>query len=260
MKLSVISVTLNAESVITAALDSVLALKDHVHEYLVIDGLSSDGTVGTIKAYEPRFEGKLRWISEADAGLYDAMNKGINMASGDFVLFLGADDRLLPGVTAAVDADLSEGADLVYGDVASFDTRGGQWHVSGGGAPKQISGIPKSMPTCHQGQIVSVRALRALGGFDTSYRIAADYEFYLRFREADYSGLYVPVSIARYCLGGISSRLVVQTAREYRRAHVAHGVSPLRAAVRMWRSVLNVRLVSALHAGQSVLRGLRRRS
>ena len=92
MKISLITTTYNSSATLRDTMESVLGQTYTDVEYIVVDGASSDGTVEIIKEYEPRFGGRIRWISEKDKGLYDAMNKGINMATGDIVGILNSDD------------------------------------------------------------------------------------------------------------------------------------------------------------------------
>ena len=106
MKVSLITACFRSAKVIRTALESVLGQKDVDFEYLVIDGGSDDGTVDIIKEYEPKFGGKMRWLSERDAGMYDAINKGIRMATGDVVGILNADDVLADDRTLAKIADV----------------------------------------------------------------------------------------------------------------------------------------------------------
>ena len=92
MKISLITTTYNSSATLRDTMESVLSQTYTDVEYIVVDGASSDGTVEIIKEYEPRFGGRMRWISEKDKGLYDAMNKGIGMATGDIVGILNSDD------------------------------------------------------------------------------------------------------------------------------------------------------------------------
>ena len=94
MKISLITACRNSATVIRSAMERVLAQKGVGLEYLVIDGGSDDGTVDALKEYAPKFDGRMRWISERDEGMYDAINKGIRMATGDVVGILNADDCL----------------------------------------------------------------------------------------------------------------------------------------------------------------------
>lgn len=94
MKITLVTACRNSAPTIRTALDSVLSQRDCTLEYLVIDGASTDGTVEILREYEPRFAGRMKWISEPDEGMYDAINKGIRLATGDFIGILNADDYL----------------------------------------------------------------------------------------------------------------------------------------------------------------------
>ena len=82
MVISIITVTYNSVATLRDTLESVLRQQYKDYEYIVVDGASTDGTIDMLRAYEPRFEGRMRWVSEPARGLYDAMNKGIAMATG----------------------------------------------------------------------------------------------------------------------------------------------------------------------------------
>jgi glycosyltransferase involved in cell wall biosynthesis len=92
VKISIITVTCNRAHVIRSAIEGVMLQKNKNYEYIIVDGASKDNTIEVLKEYEPKFEGRLRWISEPDKGLYDAINKGIKMATGDVVGIINSDD------------------------------------------------------------------------------------------------------------------------------------------------------------------------
>lgn len=92
MKISVITVTYNSANTLRDTFESMLAQTYDDIEYIVVDGGSTDGTMELVKAYAPKFSGRMKWISEKDKGIYDAMNKGIRMAMGDVVGILNSDD------------------------------------------------------------------------------------------------------------------------------------------------------------------------
>ena len=92
VKISIITVTFNRAHVIKDTIEGVLMQKYKNYEYIVVDGASKDNTVEILKKYEPKFEGRMRWVSEKDNGLYDAINKGIKMATGDVVGIINSDD------------------------------------------------------------------------------------------------------------------------------------------------------------------------
>ena len=92
VKISIITVTFNRAHIICSAIEGVLRQKYDNYEYIIVDGVSKDNTLDIIKSYESKFGGRLRWISEPDKGLYDAINKGIKMATGDVVGIINSDD------------------------------------------------------------------------------------------------------------------------------------------------------------------------
>ena len=120
MKISLITVTYNSGKTLSTTLESVLEQNNLNIEYIIIDGASKDNTINTIKEYDSRFKGILKWISEPDKGLYDAMNKGIRMATGDIIGILNSDDfftskEVTQNVVNAFLQDVK--LDAVYGDV-----------------------------------------------------------------------------------------------------------------------------------------------
>jgi len=248
LQVTVVTVCLNAASTITQTLESVLDAGDSVVAYVVVDGGSTDGTIELVKAFEPKFEGRLTWVSEPDDGVYPAMNRGLQLASDSFVLFLGADDALLPGSLDRVAERLGPEPDddMIFGDVRVVEPNGSKHEEPGCIVAELVGPIPRSMPACHQAILFSLAAYRQLGGFDTSLAIAADYDFYLRFLEHGLQSVYVPVVISEFRLGGLSSARGVATAQEYRRVWVKHGVHPVVAWLRMVRSVVNLYAMKVL--------------
>ena len=92
MKLSIVTGTFNSAATVRDTFDSVLSQTYKDYEYWVIDGGSKDGTVDIIKEYEPKFQGRMKWTSERDKGIYDAMNKGFMRSSGDVLMLINSDD------------------------------------------------------------------------------------------------------------------------------------------------------------------------
>ena len=120
MKISIITATYNSARTVRDTIESVLRQSYADYEYIVVDGASKDNTVDIIREYEPRFEGRMRWISEFDKGIYDAMNKGIAMATGDVVGILNSDDfftsdSIVEGVSEEFRKDAA--LDAIYGDI-----------------------------------------------------------------------------------------------------------------------------------------------
>ena len=120
MKISIITATYNSARTVRDTMESVLRQSYADYEYIVVDGASKDNTVDIIREYEPRFEGRMRWISEPDKGIYDAMNKGIAMATGDVVGIINSDDfftsdSIVEGVSEEFKKDAA--LDAIYGDI-----------------------------------------------------------------------------------------------------------------------------------------------
>ena len=128
MKFSLITVTFNSSVTLRDTIQSVLSQTYPDIEYIIVDGLSEDATIDIIKEYVPLFYGRLNWISEKDQGLYDAMNKGFKMATGEIVGIINSDDLLAdPGVIGKVIDCFKDHKDIdcVYADlyyVSQHDT------------------------------------------------------------------------------------------------------------------------------------------
>ncbi len=196
--ISVVIVVYNAETTIGHAINSVLGQTYKPVELLVIDGKSTDSTIPVIKSFADKIN---YFVSEKDEGIYDAMNKGIAAAKGEWVLFLGADDAFY---TASVlqeifgDADLSH-IDLLYGDV-EFDSNKRRY-----GAQKDYRQLIEQN-ICHQAIFYKRRLFQLAGNYNTRYSILADYEMNLRlFRQPALKMQYVPEIITLFNDKGASN-------------------------------------------------------
>lgn len=199
---TIISATYNCREKIRITMDSVLGQDVSNYEYVVVDGNSSDGTVDEIRSRGDR----VRWISEKDRGVYDAMNKGIEMARGRFLYFIGAGDTLRSDVLqrvasriAAAGLAASRDPVFLYGDV--FSEAMGQ--VYGGRSNKIKIGL---LNICHQAIFYDRRIFPRLGGYDLKYRILADYELNIRCFGADWiRKVRLDEVVADYEAAGLSS-------------------------------------------------------
>lgn len=207
IKVSVVTAVYNRQGTVAQALDSVLAQSYARIESVVVDGASTDGTMATLERYRPRL-GTL--VSEPDRGIYDALNKGLRLATGDVVGFLHADDLFADNdVITDIAARFEDPkVDAVYGDLVYVDAADTHKVVrlwaAGSFDPSLLQrGWMPPHPTLYVRRSVYER----LGGFDTRYRIAADYDTVLRFFGA--GGIkvaYVPRVLVRMRVGGISNR------------------------------------------------------
>lgn len=181
MKVSIITVVYNGADTIAEAIESVLGQTYPHIEYIIVDGASTDGTPAIVAQYRNRID---RFISEPDQGLYDAMNKGVRLATGDVIGILNADDlyRHPDVVRRVVDTMKHEQADAVYGDLVYADrdnpdqvTR--YWRA---GAYEPGAFLRGWMPP-HPTFFVRSWVYRRHGYFSTDLQSAADYELMLRF-------------------------------------------------------------------------------
>lgn len=206
MRFSVITVCFNAASTIGDTLASVAGQDWADFEHIVVDGASTDGTMAAVEAHR---HGRLQSVSEPDGGIYDAMNKGLSLATGDYVQFLNADDFLMrPDALSLVAARIAEsGADCVFADTrfvvgaaarraARFYSarRFRRWWLRIGAMPP------------HPSSFVRRDLMLRLGGFDTSYRLAADFDLIARaLIRADASWTALPCAIVAFRAGGAST-------------------------------------------------------
>ncbi len=169
-------------------------------EHIVIDGASEDGTLELLKPYEEK--GLIKIFSEPDKGIYDAMNKGINKANGKYILFLNSDDSFIDinAIKESILKIVSTDSDFSYG---SCNFIKGNNII--GKFISCLSCFPVHMPICHNTMLVKTKIMKELGCFDTSFRIAADYDFLIRMLLEGYKGCEINLSIVNYNIDGVSS-------------------------------------------------------
>lgn len=207
---SIVTVTYNCAEVVGDALRSVACQRLNGIEHIVIDGASTDGTLDVIRRHGPHVA---RLVSEPDHGIYDAMNKGLALATGDWVGFLNADDMLagpdaLERLLAETAHDSAPSADLIYGDLVYVDQSDTskiiRYWKSGDFAPSRLRfGWMPPHPTFYARR----ELIQRVGRFDTQLRIAADYDFVLRcLMQPGIRVRYVPEVLVRMRTGGVSNR------------------------------------------------------
>jgi glycosyltransferase involved in cell wall biosynthesis len=203
-KISVVTVCRNAESCIEETVQSVLSQSFDNFEYLVIDGASTDHTMQILGKYEEQFNDKgIRFfcISEPDKGIYDAMNKSLNHAHGEWILFMNSGDSFFDGnvLTRVFESDCTS-KDVIYGDVVLKENDMYKKAVAGSITDKSIHS-----PICHQGTIIKTRLMKEFR-FDTDYKLAADYDLLIRLYKAGCAFQKTDVVFAVFELGGTSSK------------------------------------------------------
>lgn len=210
MAISLITVTYNSSKTLRDTIQSVLAQSYSNLEYIIIDGASQDNTVSIIKKYESKFNGRLKWISEPDKGLYDAMNKGIGMATGEVVGILNSDDfftgnNVLRQVAQAFEHDDQLAA--IYGDVhfVNPDNLDKCVRYYSSKVFKRKLMRFGFMPA-HPSFYLRREYFKKFGCYKSDYRIAADFEFLLRvIYKGNISIKYLPIDMVTMRTGGSST-------------------------------------------------------
>lgn len=209
MKISLITVTYNSDQTLRDTIQSVLNQIYRNIEYIVIDGLSKDSTVDIIREYESQFRGNLKWISEKDKGLYDAMNKGIRMATGDIVGIINSDDfyHRTNVITKVVEAFQDKTIQAVYGDVRFVNPdnldKTVRYYSSKNFSPMRFRyGFMPAHPTFFTYR----KNFEKFGLYKTDYKIAADYELLIRFLYTHHlKSKYLSFDFMKMRTGGMST-------------------------------------------------------
>lgn len=207
MTISIITATYNSGATLCDTFESVLAQTYKDIDYIVIDGKSNDNTIDIIKEYEPRFNGKMHWISEPDKGIYDAMNKGIAMATGDVIGILNSDDFYSDNNILETISKEVEDMDAIYGDVHYVNdgdlTKCVRYYSSKGFRRwKMRLGFMPAHPSFYCRRTVYSR----YGLFDTDFKVAADFEQLLRLIFVNRIYIkYLPHDFVTMRTGGASS-------------------------------------------------------
>ena len=205
MKISIITITYNSAKTLERALASVQSQTYKDIEHVIVDGASTDGTREVIEAYAKKHK-NVRWVSEPDEGIYNALNKGIRMATGDVIGFLHSDDVLYaPDSIEQIAAAFQDPKiDVVYGDL--------QYCKNGKIVRSWKSNVfnPRSlkygwMPP-HPTMYVRKEVYQQVGEYDEWFHIAADYDMMLRIFKAGYRSHYIPEVLVSMETGGASNK------------------------------------------------------
>ncbi|MDR0537812.1 MAG: glycosyltransferase [Tannerellaceae bacterium] len=203
--ISIITAVYNGVSTLEATILSVINQTYKNIEYIIIDGGSSDGTINIIEKYENKIT---YWVSEPDKGIYDAWNKGLKIASGEWICFVGSDDILYPyHAKTYIDyiRSLDQRRDYIYAKVDIVDIHGNyiRYNI---GKPYEWNSFKKRMQNIHVGSMHSSEYFRQYGFFDTQYKIIGDYEILLRAKNKLKVG-FINKTTLKMSLGGISSNI-----------------------------------------------------
>lgn len=206
IKFSIITVCLNAEKVIRPTMESVLKQDYKNFEYIVIDGVSEDGTLDIIKEYAQKDE-RVQWCSESDSGVFNAMNKGIGRATGEYLLFLNAGDEFHDSKVLSSAAERAAGADILIGNLAFKTETGLDVRVYSVGE-KLMENLRKGESVCHQVIFASCECLKE--GFDERFTICADYDWLCKQVNAGKSVIHLGIVVVDFDTHGITFQVKYQ--------------------------------------------------
>lgn len=209
MKVSIITATYNSALTINDCMDSVLGQTYKDIEYVVIDGNSKDKTVEVIKARAAAHP-NIKWVSEADKGIYDALNKGIEKATGEIIGFVHSDDYLAEEgiISEIVKIFEDEDADGIYGDL-EYVKKEDTLRVIRSWKSKNFHSklLQKGWMPAHPTLFLRKEVYQKHGDFNLKFKIAADYDFMLRvLKDTSLKYNYLPKVITKMRVGGASNR------------------------------------------------------
>ena len=221
LKVSIITAVLNNRKTIEECMQSIINQTYQHRECIVIDGGSTDGTMDLLKKYENRMT---KIVSERDNGIYDAMNKGIKLATGDVIGILNSDDIYNDAtvIESVANAIMENSVDSCYGDLVYVDKNNPDKVIRYWKSCIYRNGLFRSgwMPP-HPTFFVKREVYEKYGCFNTDFKIAADYELMLRFLERHkISTYYIPEVLIKMRMGGMSNRslknLFIKSSEDYK--------------------------------------------
>jgi len=222
MKVTIVTTTYNSEKFLRDCIESVISQDYPDIEHIIVDAQSTDGTISIIKQYESKIA---RWITEKDNGIYDGINKGMAMATGDIIGILNSDDMLASKdvISNIVKCFEEHKVDSIYGDLVYVDQQNIRKVI------RYWKGLPYKRYRFHYGWMPAHPTfylrrdlIKELGNYETHYFTAADYEFMARYLYRHrISACYLPMLIVKMRVGGLSNRNIMSRLRANRRDYLA---------------------------------------
>ncbi len=201
MKITVVTVTYNCVNSIEKTIKSVIQQKYQNKEYLIIDNCSDDGTLAIMQEYAQKYSDILRIVSEPDTGIYNAMNKGISMATGDYIHFLNAGDEYVDqNVLSEVVESINDNSAVYYGYVTQINETNSLNIDFEKEAGTFIEKLCTGKMPCHQAIFAPVSLLRQRG-YSEEYKIRADYEWVVYSLNSGVRFSYIPRLICNFDVG-----------------------------------------------------------
>lgn len=213
-KLSIITINLNNQTGLEQTLQSIYKQTCNDYEIIVVDGGSDDGSINVIKKYNKIIH---KWVSEKDNGIYNAMNKGIGFAEGEYCFFLNSGDILADEEVLEKIFLQKPDADIFYGDVIVVDSLGRGKLKEGQNQPTDYFLFLNTI--CHQVQFIKKNLFEKINDYDEQLKLASDYDFLLRAVVKNRASIkFYPVIVSRHFADGLSNQrgsdIVIQKERK----------------------------------------------
>jgi len=210
IKISIITVVYNGEQFLEETILSVINQTYENIEYIIIDGGSTDGTVDIIKKYEDKID---YWVSEPDRGIYDAINKGLKVATGDYIGVIGGDDMYYPdaieNIVKVLTTDLS--IELIYGNLTYIDENNKVLRKSKSPLPNSKFFMIKGMSVPHVASFVKKNIYNEYGSYKLDIKYAADYDYYLNLYLHKVKFRHIDIYISKFRNTGVTNKYMLQS-------------------------------------------------
>ena len=219
---SIITVCWNSGKTISRTIESVLEQDYQDYEYIIVDGGSTDNTIDIIKEYESRFNGRLKYSSGPDKGIYDAFNKGIERATGKYIWLVNSDDFIEPGVLGKLHElvkDYTEEDEPIISAIMNCISNDGQILYQVKSSPEKVAAAYRNntMGTIHPATIVPKRIYNLVGLYDINYRIIGDIDWFKRAYKANMPIIFADFVVTNFMVGGVSTASSSAKSRKDRR-------------------------------------------
>ncbi len=243
-KISIITITYNSEKTVRETFESVKRQNYDNLEYIVVDGGSTDSTLAIAEEYKDIIT---KLVSEKDNGISDAMNKGINLATGDIIGIIHSDDALVDDALKVVAETAMADSDVIYGNAIILHEDGTPSHILE--AKEDISGLPYSFCLVHPAVFVTKKAYLAYGVFDETFKCAMDYELFLRFYRQGAKFQHINGNLAIYREGGTNMKFRRQTINEVCAISIKYGGNKFKARAIKCKKIMRDKLKKILPNG-----------
>ena len=223
MKISIITITYNSEATLEETIKSVIAQDYPELEYIIVDGLSQDGTMDIVNKYRDNISVV---ISEKDKGISDAFNKGIRVATGDVIGIINSDDMLMPDALKKIAEQMQEDTDVIYGKAYRLYEDGSTRQY----LPRDLKIFTYKMPLVHPATFVKKSAYETYGYFNVEYRYCMDRAVLYKMYQGGAKFQYIDEFLAYYRMGGTSENQYWNgTLKEGEQISIDFGMNPLKA-------------------------------